>query len=116
MKREISVPTSSSDKSTIAKCCPKQSNTKKLTTVCEPQKKKSSETTMTSFCKEYSNCEWLIASRVVIVLFYVIACLATNGVVFYVYRKKSKKEAPRKHKDGLRWYKTVLNHLIPSKR
>ena len=23
---------------------------------------------------------------------------------------------PRKHKDGLRWYKTVLNHLIPSKR
>ena len=23
---------------------------------------------------------------------------------------------PRKHKDGLRWHKTVLNHLIPSKR
>ena len=47
---------------------------------------------MTSFCKEHSNCEWLIASRVVIVLFYVIACLATNGVVLYVYHKKSKKD------------------------
>ena len=23
---------------------------------------------------------------------------------------------PGKHKDGLRWYKTVLSHLIPSKR
>ena len=25
-------------------------------------------------------------------------------------------KSPRKHKDGLRWYKTVLIHLIPSKR
>ena len=59
--------------------------------------------TMTSFCTEHSNCEWLIASRVVIVLFYVIACLVTNSVVLYVYRKKSKNEAGKLYIVALAW-------------
>ena len=33
-----------------------------------------------------------------------------------IYRDTLIMTIPRKHKDGLRWYKTVLIHLIPSKR
>ena len=67
---------------------------------------------MTSFCKEYSNCEWLIASRVVIVLSYVIVCLVTNSVVLYVFRKKSKKEAGKIYIVALAWLDCIACFII----
>ena len=67
---------------------------------------------MTSFCKEHSNCEWLIVTRVVIILFYVIACLVTNGVVLYVYRKKSKKEAGKLYIIALAWLDCIACFII----
>ena len=46
---------------------------------------------MTSFCEKHPNCTIIIATRVLVVIIFMVLGVVGNGTVLYIYRKISKK-------------------------